>query len=173
MQLCDLNLDRYIAGAFPDPLPERLHRLKVPDTPRGRVQRALSILLDIAEGLAFIHTRQEVHRDMKPENGMHRYYPSSADTVIVLYSSVDENWKIGDFGLTVRGTSKNQISSSEAKGSGGYRAPELLKDNKYNNKVDLWAFGCITWELIAERRAFNDDFETWGLKKESGSSRPN
>ena len=163
MQLCDLNLDRYISGAFPDPLPEKLQRLKVPETARAKVQRALCILLDIAEGLAFIHTREEVHRDLKPENGMPRYYP--AHTLIVLYSSLDENWKIGDFGLTVRGTSKNQISSSEVKGTGGYRAPELLKDKKYNNKVDLWAFGCITWELITERRAFNDDFETWGFQE--------
>jgi serine/threonine protein kinase len=70
MQFCDLNLHRYIAGAFPDPLPPQLDHLKNPQTPRAKVQRAMCILLDIAEGLAYIHTRREVHRDMKPENGI-------------------------------------------------------------------------------------------------------
>jgi serine/threonine protein kinase len=81
--------------------------------------------------------------------------------IVVFYSSESNTWKIGDFGLTVSGTSKNPITTKEAKGSTCYRAPELLRnDPKYNNKVDIWAIGCITYEVAAEQKAFSDDLET-------------
>lgn len=81
---------------------------------------------------------------------------------IVLYSSERKAWKIGDFGLTVRGTSKNQISTTKGKGTPCYRAPEILKDDsKYNNKVDIWAIGCIVYELITEQQAFRSDHDAW------------
>lgn len=78
----------------------------------------------------------------------------------MLYSSEHKTWKIGDFGLTAAGTSKRPITTKEAKGTPGYRAPELLtNDPKYNNKVDIWAIGCITYELTTEQRAFSDDLD--------------
>lgn len=83
--------------------------------------------------------------------------------MLVLYSSEGNAWKIGDFGLTVRGTSKNPIATKYGGGTSCYRAPELLKEQpKCNNKVDIWAFGCIVYELIAQQMAFRDDFETHG-----------
>lgn len=70
-------------------------------------------------------------------------------------------WKIGDFGFTVHGTSKNLISTDLAKGTKSYRAPELLQEqSKYNNKVDIWAMGCIFYELVTQQTAFRDDYET-------------
>src|SRR5436190_16344683 len=46
-----------------------------------------------------------------------------------------------------------------ARGTGGYRAPELLKEfSKYNNKVDIWAMGCILYELVVGKKAFVDDW---------------
>jgi serine/threonine protein kinase len=89
----------------------------------------------------------------------------------VLYSSEDGNWKIGDFGLTVPGTSKNPIETSERKGTGSYRAPELVREQQYNNKVDVWAFGCIAWELVTEQKAFSSDFETYEWSKFSDAER--
>jgi serine/threonine protein kinase len=83
---------------------------------------------------------------------------------VVFYSSESNTWKIGDFGLTVSGTSKSLITTKEAKGTACYRAPELVRnDPKYNNKADIWAIGCITYELTTEERAFSGDMETYLL----------
>ena len=46
------------------------------------------------------------------------------------------------------------------RGTCSYRAPELIADEKasYTNKVDIWAIGCILYELAFGKKAFADDF---------------
>jgi serine/threonine protein kinase len=86
---------------------------------------------------------------------------------IVLYSLESCSWKISDFGLTVSATSKRLITTDEAKGTEGYRAPELINKHKFNNKVDIWSIGCIIYELLTEERAFKGDYEVlkWTVDK--------
>src|SRR5271155_3681264 len=84
----------------------------------------------------------------------------------------DSVWKIADFGLTSTGTSNRLVTTSAARGKECYRAPELLQDEQsghYNNKSDMWSFGCIAFELFTDRKAFRNDFETWqfGANKRS------
>jgi len=76
----------------------------------------------------------------------------------------DGVWKIADFGLTSTGTSNRLVTTSAARGKDCYRAPELLQQlqsGHYNNKSDMWSFGCIAFELFTDRKAFRNDFETW------------
>ena len=75
-----------------------------------------------------------------------------------MYSSQGNSWKITDFGITAEGTSKKAVYTRYARGTSSYRAPELLKTGQYTNKVDIWALGCIVYELFASRKAFEDDF---------------
>ena len=78
----------------------------------------------------------------------------------VLYSSYEKLWKISYFGLTAQGTSKGAITTKYSRGTEGYRAPELLFDDpKFTNKVDIWALGCILYELAARKKAFNSDLQ--------------
>jgi len=79
----------------------------------------------------------------------------------VLYCHKDQTWKIGDFGLSVEGTSRRARETVEAKGTASYRAPELLLESGYTftNKVDIWALGCISYELVTRRKAFFGDVE--------------
>lgn len=66
---------------------------------------------------------------------------------------------MADFGLTSEGTSRLAITTRNSRGTGGYRAPELLEEfPKYINKVDIWALGCILYELTAAKKAFADDY---------------
>lgn len=78
----------------------------------------------------------------------------------MLYCPQDESWKIADFGLTRDGTSERAHTTRYARGTAGYRAPELLQAAKhqFTNKVDIWAIGCILFELASRRKAFADDF---------------
>ena len=77
--------------------------------------------------------------------------------IVVLYSAKDQAWKIADFGLTSEGTSKQAHTTRYALGTPSYRSPELIEDFKYTNKVDIWAIGCILYELIFKKRAFSGD----------------
>jgi serine/threonine protein kinase len=66
---------------------------------------------------------------------------------------------LADFGLTAEGTSKHAITTKYSMGTPGYRAPELLSDKpKFTNKVDIWALGCILYELTIGARAFQTDY---------------
>jgi serine/threonine protein kinase len=77
----------------------------------------------------------------------------------VFYSSRSEHWKIGDFGLTAEGTSKRAQTTFYSRGTAGYRAPELVRElGTYSSKVDIWAIGCIFFELIFLTPAFSNDF---------------
>jgi serine/threonine protein kinase len=68
-------------------------------------------------------------------------------------------WKIADFGSTAEGTSKGKFSTVYSRGTPSYRAPELLSDTPfYNSKSDVWALGCIFYELAAKKKTFAGDF---------------
>lgn len=78
----------------------------------------------------------------------------------VLYHHKDRVWKVADFGLTCEGTSTAHIFTEFSHGTPGYRAPELLKDDGagFTNKVDIWAMGCILFELATGAKPFVTDF---------------
>jgi serine/threonine protein kinase len=59
--------------------------------------------------------------------------------------------------------SSKGITTRHSRGTPCYRAPELLLVNdlgttKINNKVDIWAIGCIQYELVFHKKAFIDDY---------------
>ena len=80
----------------------------------------------------------------------------------MLYSCQETLWKVADFGLTVEGTSHRAHTTNFSRGTSGYRAPELLTEENgrrtYSNKVDIWAVGCIMFEIITRRKAFAEDY---------------
>lgn len=61
----------------------------------------------------------------------------------------------------MEGSSRRAHTTVYSRGTRSYRAPELIRDSqlKYTNKVDVWAVGCILYELVLCRRAFADDWE--------------
>src|SRR5438270_6912930 len=80
--------------------------------------------------------------------------------LLVLFSTKDRVWKLADFGLTCETTSNTFERSEFARGTTGYRAPELLNTGnyKYNTKVDMWGMGCILFELVVGRKPFSSDW---------------
>ncbi|KAI8511237.1 Leucine-rich repeat serine/threonine-protein kinase 2, partial [Branchiostoma belcheri] len=108
---------------------------------RGLQQR---IAMQIAEGLKFLHTNMIIYRDLKPDN-------------ILIFSIAQNspvNAKISDYGISKFAT---LLGLTAPEGTPGYRAPEVARgDTAYNNKVDLFSFGILLFELVTGRKPFED-----------------
>jgi len=97
-------------------------------------QDFIRIDASMALALAFMHARNVAHRDVKSPN--------------VLVSPHLEA-KLCDFGLA-RMKSELMTGAMQYAGTPQYMAPELLRQQKYTEKVDVWAFGTLVWETMAE-----------------------
>ena len=94
--------------------------------------------LKITIGLATLHKSKILHRDLKSLN---------------IFLTKELDIKIGDFGvakiLTQTGFAKTII------GTPYYLSPELCDEQPYNDKSDVWALGCILYELCTFNHPFN------------------
>lgn len=105
------------------------------------------LLLDVLQGLSYLHQSGIIHRDLTPAN------------VLVKNTTAGPAAKITDFGISKVVDSTN-TKSSELLGKVEYMAPEQFNPQKYgiNGKIgynlDLWSFGCLTYELIKEESLF-------------------
>jgi serine/threonine protein kinase len=123
----------------------------------------VKVIEDICGGLIYIHEHGTVHRDLKPQNGMSLIMNSLLITV--LYSENQHCWKIADFGTASVATSKRFHTTRYSRGTQGYRSPEiLLEDGKYNNKADIFALGCILYEITTGQKLFSSD---WAIREYS------
>jgi serine/threonine protein kinase len=115
-------------------------------------KRAVELARPIARGLAAAHEKGIVHRDLKPEN---------------LFLESDGVVKILDFGsarLAPAADSASQLARAPTVealtgdgailGTVGYMAPEQVRGEAADARADLFAFGCVLYELRAGGRAF-------------------
>lgn len=101
------------------------------------------IAFGVAKGMAHLHSQYPVviHRDVKSPN-------------VLLGTNVREV-KITDFGL-----SRLRVNSYVNTGPGGtpeWMAPELLRQDPFNEKSDVFSFGVILWELVMCEKPWRDD----------------
>eukprot|EP00470_Lotharella_oceanica_P004094 CAMPEP_0170168930 /NCGR_PEP_ID=MMETSP0040_2-20121228/1887_1 /TAXON_ID=641309 /ORGANISM="Lotharella oceanica, Strain CCMP622" /LENGTH=407 /DNA_ID=CAMNT_0010407387 /DNA_START=71 /DNA_END=1294 /DNA_ORIENTATION=- len=89
-------------------------------------------------GLKYMHSANVWHRDLKPAN-------------ILLNSN--SALKICDFGLS-RGVEENPCTVTDYVVTRWYRAPEVMVCDKYDEKIDVWAVGCILAEMYGRKPAF-------------------
>ena len=97
------------------------------------------IIKQICEGIKEIHKNKLIHRDLTPDNIF-----------------IDENYriKIGDFGIS-KILETNKYAKSII-GKYKYFAPEIEMGEKYNNKIDIYSFGCIIYELFTLNEYYID-----------------
>jgi len=104
-----------------------------------------SVSLDIARGLAYIHNRTPdfiIHRDLKPSN-------------ILLTAS--KKAKLADFGISMLHKDKSDVYNMTGEtGSYRYMAPEVLRHEKYNYKVDIWSFGMVLLHVYTCESPYQD-----------------
>lgn len=102
------------------------------------------IIWDVASqtllGLEYLHSKQIIHRDIKLLN---------------LFMTKDKTIKIGDMGMSKHVEEGEMIISRV--GTPLYIAPELVKKEKYDYKIDIWSFGCSLYHLAKTNPPFNDE----------------
>lgn len=112
------------------------------------VPRAVSVLRQVAEGLAAAHAAGVVHRDLKPRNIVLQDDASGAGGAI----------KILDFGLAKiidpeAGTTLTTLGS--AFGTPKYMSPEQIQAEPVDHRTDIYTFGVLAFELLVGRGLFD------------------
>ena len=97
------------------------------------------IAFGIASGMEFLHKKNVMHRDLKPQN-------------ILLDGS--KLPVICDFG-TSRKIEQNTMTGQC--GTANYMSPEFIKNEKYDQSVDVYSFGMIIWEMLTGQIPFGDE----------------
>jgi serine/threonine-protein kinase len=121
------------------------------------LEEALAIAGQIAEALEFAHAKRIVHRDLKPDN-------------VKLTSESDV--KVLDFGLAkaLEGDTSNDQESSHSPtltrattqagvllGTAAYMSPEQARGQSVDKRADVFAFGCVLYEMLTGKRAFHGE----------------
>jgi Tol biopolymer transport system component len=138
--------------------------LKAGATGAGRhaampLDEGLAIARQICEGLEYAHDRGIVHRDLKPAN-----VKVTPDGVV----------KILDFGLAkalegeaVAGDPSRSPTMSRLAtqagiilGTAAYMSPEQAKGKSVDRRADIWAFGCVLFEMLTGKHAFDGETVT-------------
>jgi tetratricopeptide (TPR) repeat protein/tRNA A-37 threonylcarbamoyl transferase component Bud32 len=111
----------------------------------------VGILRDVAKALAYAHEHGVVHRDIKPDNVM----LSGGSAVVADFGIAKAvSASLTEEASATRGTTLTQIGT--ALGTPMYMAPEqAAADPKADWRVDLYAFGCMAYELLAGRPPFH------------------
>jgi serine/threonine-protein kinase len=117
---------------------------------RGRVPmaEALRILDQMARGLDAAHGEGVIHRDLKPENVFLVYLPGEEPIV-----------KIVDFGLAkIRGPAQQaaRTQSGVALGTPMYMSPEQMRGQGVDYRTDIYALGCVAYELLLGVHPFSN-----------------
>jgi Tol biopolymer transport system component len=165
----------YLEG---ETLAERLRRSPgLPVLPVLPINDALAIAIQIGDALDRAHRAGIVHRDLKPGNVMllRRGGPAFATGFGAAGAASSPDVKLLDFGLAARTTvarppdaslaatmapslavTRPPTTATTASGFGTvqYMAPEQLDGDAGDHRADIFAFGCVLYEMLAGRKAF-------------------
>lgn len=101
---------------------------------------AASYIAQMASALSYLHKKHVIHRDIKPEN---------------ILVGIQGEIKLSDFGWSVHAPTNRRQTMC---GTLDYLPPEMLDGTAaYNEKVDLWSLGVLTYEFLVGAAPFEDE----------------
>jgi eukaryotic-like serine/threonine-protein kinase len=115
------------------------------------VAKAVEVAVQVAKGLAAAHARNIVHRDLKPSN---------------VFLTHDGQVKLLDFGIAKQvaaesendnaptATANDVTEAGTRLGTMGYMSPEQVRGLPCDHRADMFAFGCVLYEMLSGQRAF-------------------
>jgi serine/threonine-protein kinase ULK/ATG1 len=109
----------------------------------GKVPEAVAkhFMRQLALGLQVLQEKHFIHRDLKPQN------------LLLSSKEVTPLLKIGDFGFA-RSLTPESMAETFC-GSPLYMAPEIIRNQKYDAKADLWSAGAILFQLVTGKPPFD------------------
>eukprot|EP00095_Tigriopus_kingsejongensis_P006276 snap_masked-scaffold990_size72856-processed-gene-0.7 protein:Tk06276 transcript:snap_masked-scaffold990_size72856-processed-gene-0.7-mRNA-1 annotation:"hypothetical protein BRAFLDRAFT_204870" len=108
---------------------------------RGRFFAESTILgffVQVCQALAYVHGRNILHRDIKSQN---------------IFLTRGNRIKLGDFGIS-RILDGTHDYARTCIGTPYYLSPEIWENRPYNKKSDVWALGCVLYEMTTLKHAF-------------------
>ncbi len=109
-----------------------------------KIDEALRVARQVAEGLAEAHNKEIIHRDIKPAN-------------IMLTDKGQV--KIMDFGLAKLESARDITKTPAVMGTVAYMSPEQAMGKKVDFRTDIWSFGCLLYEILAGQHPFKGGHE--------------
>jgi serine/threonine-protein kinase len=113
------------------------------------IEAVVNVVKQVASALNAAHDQGVVHRDLKPGNVFLVQIPGEPDFVKVL-----------DFGISKMKAARTQLTNAAAvMGTPNYMSPEQATGmvEEIDHRVDQWALGCITWQMLLGRGPFVAD----------------
>ena len=101
----------------------------------------LNWFVQLCFAIKYIHSKNILHRDLKLSN---------------IFLTSKGNIKLGDFGIAKILSSKDELAKTLV-GTPYYLSPELCLKKPYNHKSDIWSLGCILYEMMYLKHAFEAD----------------
>lgn len=104
------------------------------------VEEIKLIIYQLLDTIAYIHSCNICHRDIKPDN--------------ILYDRANKNIKVVDFGISKNFSSRGNKEMLTITGTLYYQAPEIFIGGGYDEKVDVWATGITFYQLVTGKTPF-------------------
>ena len=101
-------------------------------------EKIWKFFIQICLGLNYIHSKKILHRDLKSMN---------------IFLMKDDQVRIGDLGVA-KVLNQNSFAKTFV-GTPYYLSPEICEEKPYNEKSDVWALGCILYEMATYKHPFN------------------